>query len=288
MTISEAVRYVEAKLQHLYSNEEALAIARLVVCETSGLQKSELLLHSNRQLSEDETARIYALTEKLCTAEPIQYVLQKTWFYGNEWKINNHVLIPRPETEELVALISDDIKQQSIPHPLVCDIGTGSGCIAISIKKNFPQADVYAVDVSEDALSVAMDNAASLNASVNFFQLNFLDRSKWLALARFDYIVSNPPYVLKTEITSMHANVLQFEPHLALFVQDDDPLIFYRAIAEFGQEHLKNNGKIFVEINEAMGKETAALFAQHGYDNIRLLKDMQGKNRFVTASLQRS
>lgn len=290
MTVEGAIKNLKKKLEHLYPDDEALAIAKMAVGETCHIPKWQLALQGKTALSEAAVAELQAIEAALMQAQPVQYVLKKTWFYGDEWKVNPHVLIPRPETEELVQRVLSDMNhhKDNLPHPLVCDIGTGSGCIAISIKKNFPQADVYAVDVSEDALGVAMDNAASLNASVNFFQLNFLDRSKWLALARFDYIVSNPPYVLKTEISSMHANVLQFEPHLALFVQDDDPLIFYRAIAEFGQEHLKNNRKIFVEINEAMGKETAALFAQHGYDNIRLLKDMQGKNRFVTASLQRS
>lgn len=287
MTVEGAIKNLKKKLEHLYPDDEALAIAKMAVGETCHIPKWQLALQGKTALSEAAVAELQAIEAALMQAQPVQYVLKKTWFYGDEWKVNPHVLIPRPETEELVQRVLSDMNhhKDNLPHPLVCDIGTGSGCIAISIKKNFPQADVYAIDVSEDALNVAMENATNLKAAVNFVQLNFLDASKWMALARFHYIVSNPPYVLRTEMTSMHANVLQFEPHLALFVEDDDPLLFYRAIAIFGEQHLKPGGKIFVEVNAAYGRQTAELFASHAYKEVAVLQDMQGRDRFVTATL---
>jgi len=194
--------------------------------------------------------------------------------------VNEHVLIPRPETEELIELI---IKTNN-PISNILDIGTGSGCIPITLKKKIPHTTIVTIDVSEDALVVAKKNAAELNVEIELNQLNFLDETNWNELGIFDIIVSNPPYIKQSEIINMQPNVVANEPHIALFVADDDALVFYRKIAAFGKTHLTINGKIFVEINEALGNETISLFEEFGY-RAELKKDMQGKNRMIVADV---
>jgi len=196
-------------------------------------------------------------------------------------------LIPRPETEELVDWAVKEIekgkgKRENIS---ILDVGTGSGCMPIALKKKLPEANISAIDVCSEALFTATENAVTLNAEVNFILLDFLDEEKWKELAQYDIIVSNPPYVKQSEINTMHDRVKEFEPHLALFVPDNDPLLFYKKLSDFSMKHLNAGGKLFLEINEAMGEAVSNLFRSAGFVNVEFKKDMQEKDRMVMASV---
>jgi release factor glutamine methyltransferase len=229
--------------------------------------------------------------------EPVQYVLNKAPFYGMELYVNSHVLIPRPETEELVEWIINDIKALGkdvfIRRPFeadktdslkIMDVGTGSGCIALALKKEMPKADVWGCDVSDEALTVARRNSSVLDIRVDFVALNFLDEAQRKQLPILDIIVSNPPYIPLKDKEGMHNNVVQYEPHTALFVPDDNAMLFYKAIADFSAAHLSENGCIYTEIHEALGEEVVQVFKEAGFKNVTLKKDMQGKDRMVKAA----
>lgn len=209
--------------------------------------------------------------------EPVQYVTGVAWFCGHRFQVNASVLIPRPETEQLV----EEVIQSIAPNAKILDVGTGSGSIAISLALDLPHAQVFALDVSTSALKVAQQNASQLQANVEWLQADFLNDE--LAFKDFDCIVSNPPYIRELEKSSMETNVLRFEPHLALFVSDTSPLIFYQALAERGKTILKREGKICAEINAQLSAEVKLLFEKEGYQSVELIKDMEGKNRFVSA-----
>jgi release factor glutamine methyltransferase len=196
-----------------------------------------------------------------------------------KFKVNKHVLIPRPETEELVEQLIKDRKSK-LTDPAILDIGTGSGCIPIAIKKNLPASKLTAVDISKGALELAKENAVLHNAAINFILLDFLDESNWSSLPLFDIIISNPPYIPILEKEKLAKNVTDFEPHLALFVPNNSPLLFYKKIAAFGREHLLPNGKIYLETHEDYTKETAVLFRGH-YQTVMTKKDIYGKERMV-------
>ncbi|ERM84094.1 hypothetical protein P872_00870 [Rhodonellum psychrophilum GCM71 = DSM 17998] len=215
--------------------------------------------------------------EKLLRGMPIQYILGKAPFYGREFKVGPEVLIPRNETEELVHLI---IKENQTPGLKILDVGTGSGCIPITLALELKNATVFGLDISEIALEMAKENAKSLKADVLFFHCNILQDE--IPIQGLDILVSNPPYVRDSEQAQMHQNVLQYEPHLALFVADDNPLIFYRSIAEKGRIALKPGGKLYFEINEAFGPETKKLLEDLGYSEIHILEDLNGRDRMVT------
>jgi release factor glutamine methyltransferase len=221
---------------------------------------------------------IESAIQRINEQEPVQYVTGVAWFCGHRFQVNASVLIPRPETEQLV----EEVKRHVPPNAKVLDVGTGSGCIAISLALAMPDAQVFALDVSADALKVAQQNAAELNAIVTWLQADFL--RDVLPLKNFDCIVSNPPYIRELEKSSMEPNVLRFEPHLALFVSDSNPLIFYQALAEKGKVILKMEGKILAEINAQLSSEVKLLFEKEGYQSVQLIKDMEGKNRFVSAT----
>lgn len=216
---------------------------------------------------------------KLKNYEPIQYILGNTEFYGLIFEVNPSVLIPRPETEELVSWIIDDCKDRQ--DICVLDIGTGSGCIAISLAKNLKHAKVYALDVSEDALKLAKLNATKNEVDIEFIEADILDCD--LGNIKFDVIVSNPPYVRELEKEAMSANVLNHEPHLALFVKNDDALLFYRKIAEISENILKPNGQLYFEINESLGEPTKELLANNSFNNIELKLDIFEKDRMIKA-----
>ncbi|WP_114789065.1 peptide chain release factor N(5)-glutamine methyltransferase [Niabella yanshanensis] len=221
-----------------------------------------------------------AIEKRLQQSEPIQYILNEAWFYDIPFYVNQSVLIPRPETEELVDWIIKDHKEK---HDLsILDIGTGSGCIPVILKRKIPQSRVSSCDISNEALLVAQKNARKHKTEINFIQSDFLNKNNWSSFSATDIIVSNPPYIPQQEKSLMHDNVLAHEPHLALFVEDSNPLIFYAAIAEAGKTLLKDNGTIYVEIFEGLGKETQLLFENQGFNPV-LKKDMQGKDRFVKA-----
>lgn len=280
MTIQQAYHFLQQQLSTIYDNDEANNIADLVIEHITGYKKLGRITHKDLSLSEQQTALFNNLIKELPTQKPVQYVLGEAWFYEMKFFVNEHVLIPRPETEELVELVTS----YKLPSASILDIGTGSGCIPITLKKKLPKTEITAIDVSAEALAVAKRNAANLHADINFKELDFLNEQSWNELDCYDVIVSNPPYIKQSESASMHTNVLSFEPHIALFVTDDDALLFYRKIALFGKTHLPTNGKIFVEINEALGAETIALFESYGY-TATLKKDMQQKDRMIVASL---
>jgi release factor glutamine methyltransferase len=245
-----------------------------------GFSRTDLMTKPEFRLSESELLKFNNVVKELKKNKPIQYILGSAHFYGFDFYVNENVLIPRPETEELVHLI---IKKNKEKEDLsVLDIGTGSGCIAISLKKHLAKSIVTAVDVSEDALLIAEKNAKKYGADVVFKKLDILPAGADLIESFFDLIVSNPPYVLFSEKTSMEKNVLEYEPHKALFVPDKDPLIFYRKIAEFAKKTLNPKGQLYFEINEKKGQETADLLESLGFKNIRLVKDINGKNRILS------
>ena len=222
--------------------------------------------------------------QRLIAKEPIQYITGTTNFFGYEFKVNKHVLIPRAETEELVhQILSDEqMKRQQLD---VLDIGTGSGCIAITLKLKRPQWRLFAIEEDLDALNVGRINARRLNTSVHFLKLDFLDDDYWSNLSKYDIIVSNPPYIGKEELDKMSESTINYEPSKALFVEGEDALKFYRFISTFGKSHLKNAGTIFLELNEFRAKEIAEIFELNGYKQVTIHQDMQGKDRMLQARL---
>ncbi|RYU92629.1 peptide chain release factor N(5)-glutamine methyltransferase [Emticicia agri] len=274
----------------VYETQEAKEIVFWLLEHTLGLRKIDIL--SNRPINDSKNIDWDSVVNRLNSHEPIQYILGEAIFYGRRFLVNDSVLIPRPETEELVAYVCQWEKktQKTETEKKVLDIGTGSGCIAISLAKELNNAQVLAYDISENALSTAQENA-DLNAAahVTFEKVDILQylSDKVKTELRFDIIVSNPPYVTKKEATQMRNNVLDFEPHLALFVEDNDPLIFYQAIARFASQTLKKDGMVVVEINENLGQETAEVFRMAGFSEAVVIKDIHQKNRFVRASFSK-
>jgi release factor glutamine methyltransferase len=224
-----------------------------------------------------ESQDLSSIIARLNRHEPLQYVVGEAEFYGRKFIVNPSVLIPRPETELLVR----SVLQTKPLAPRILDVGTGSGCIAITLALEIPNSKVYALEVSEKTLATAKENSNKLSANLTFFQNNFLQDH--LELEPVDLIVSNPPYIRYSEKKSMESNVVNYEPHLALFVPDDDPLLFYRAIATKCKSLLKSSGKVFVEINEKFGNEVNDLFASSGFTNIEIVRDIDRKDRIVTA-----
>lgn len=224
------------------------------------------------------------LLPALLSGRPFQYVTGKAWFYGMPLSVNESVLIPRPETEELVDRIIKSWDGQGTAALRIIDIGTGSGCIALALKKSIPEAEIYAVDISREALEVARKNAVALGLDIKFIQADILE---WELVfdqdLRFDIVVSNPPYITPGEKTEMADHVLHYEPDLALFVPEESPLLFYQHIADFARQHLYPDGKLFFEINRSYGQEIKELLTKKQFRNIRLLQDMQGADRMIEA-----
>ncbi|OQP60790.1 N5-glutamine methyltransferase family protein [Niastella populi] len=315
MTLYEAQQQLTTSLHELYDNREAANIADWVLEHVTGMRKIDRIMHKQSLLLPERLEQLQQYTRELLTHKPVQYVLHEAWFSGMAFYVDESVLIPRPETEELVEWIVEEVRSKKydvrntgsgidgltppfgdpenkdasylLPptsHFNILDIGTGSGCIPISLKKKLPQATIYACDVSEQALAVAEKNATTLHAPVQFVQADFLDAASWPSLPAVDIIVSNPPYIPHNNQSTMLQNVLAWEPHLALFVPNEDPLLFYDAIARFAREKLLPGGMIFVEIHEDLGAQTKALFEAYGF-TADVKKDFQGKDRMVKASL---
>jgi release factor glutamine methyltransferase len=278
MTLKAAQSSLIARLQTLYDARESANIADWVMEYTTGKKRIDGLLVKDEPLTQEQETDLQRITGALLQHTPVQYVLGESWFCGMKFFVNPHVLIPRPETEELVSWIREDGNKGNL-----LDIGTGSGCIAISLARLLPGTAITAIDVSEEALQVARSNADALQAGVAFQRLDFLQDSQWDHLPVFDTIVSNPPYIRLSESGEMNRNVLEHEPHIALFVPDTDALLFYRKIHAFSKMHLAERGHIFLEINEPLGPETVALFNSPGYTT-ELRKDMQGKYRMLKVS----
>ena len=275
-------------LTPLYGDGEAKAIARLVYEVRFGLSFSDICLGKDTQLSANSQEELKGIAERLLQQEPVQYVLGQAAFCGRPFKVNEHVLIPRPETEELCSWIVSQGEKQPMNDASILDIGTGSGCIAITLAAEMPKAKVTAWDISTEALKVAEENAKRNLVHVSFEHVdalhiptNILQQTAKI----FDFIVSNPPYVCKSEAATMEPRVLEYEPHLALFVPDDDPLRFYRAIARLGNKMLKPNGSLYFEINPLYARETEEMLRQEGYSLIDTRRDQFGRERFTKASL---
>ena len=283
MTLNEARTILTKELNSVCDKDELRNIIELVIEHITNMPRAEQVKNKVPYLTCTQLENLDGITERLKKNEPVQYVLGEAWFGGMKFKVNKNVLIPRPETEELV----DWIVKEAVSHELrvanILDVGTGSGCIPITLKKKLPEATVSAIDVCSEALFTATENTIELNAEVDFLLLDFLDEEKWKELGQYDIIVSNPPYVKQSEIDTMHERVKVFEPHLALFVPDNDALLFYKKLAGFSINHLKPNGSLFVEINEALGEHVAEIFRSAGFSNIELRKDMQEKDRMIKA-----
>jgi len=267
-------------LSNIYDEGEAESFFYLILEEKKQLKRIDLALQPDLVFSETDLQVWNSILEQLKLEIPIQYLLGKTHFYGLEFEVNSTVLIPRPETEELVEwIIQENLKIEKLKNLKILDIGTGSGCIAISLAKNLPNAQVFAIDVSEKALATAKKNAERNEVSVSFIHKNILET---LDLEQeFDIIVSNPPYVRNLEKQEIKKNVLDNEPHLALFVEDDNALIFYRKIAELAQKNLCPNGQLYFEINQYLGKEMIELLEDMNFKNVELRKDIYGNDRMI-------
>lgn len=283
MTIHAAHRQLMFQLYELYDDSEAANIADMVIEYITGQRKIDRIMHQDIPLAESQAAQLQLITQQLLRHIPVQYALHEAWFAGMKLYVDESVLIPRPETEELVEWIAGDARDKKYEPRSILDIGTGSGCIPIALKKKIPAAVVRAIEVSEGAMNVAVKNAMLQAVQVYFMRLDFLDRNNWAQFGKFHIIVSNPPYVKQSESASMHRNVLDHEPHLALFVPDEDALLFYRHIAAFADTHLEDNGAVYLEINEALGKEVTELFESNGYAT-EIKKDMQEKERMIKAT----
>jgi len=262
------------RLETLYPRQEAESLTIWLLDYFLHIRRAEIL-HGREVSVSDELERAMS---QLLENKPIQYITQSAPFYGRDFKVGPAVLIPRNETEELVHLIIGENKEGGMR---VMDIGTGSGCIAITLALEMHFPDVYAMDISMPALNLAEENARLLGAEVGFFQGDILGEE--IPVSNLDILVSNPPYIRESEKLVMHRNVLDHEPHLALFVPDKDPFTFYSAILKKGKVALKRRGRLYVEINEAMGPETAALAADFDYGEIKLIRDLNGKNRILSA-----
>jgi release factor glutamine methyltransferase len=281
MTIAEAKKEVISRITHLYEQREATNIAHLLIENITALPRLEQILQKDKFLDEPSQRTLDIAIDKLHKGEPIQYVLGEAWFAGYLFSVSNATLIPRPETEELVQwMIADNVNRNSRLRLL--DIGTGTGCIPIAIAKKLNNINALAVDISNEALTIARKNASHIGVDLQLKQIDFLDENIWLSLPTIDIITSNPPYIAEHEKASMHTNVLAYEPHVALFVPDNDPLIFYKAIAAFAKQKLQRGGIIYLELNEQLGEETKHLFLEVDFDTV-LRKDMQGKNRMLRA-----
>ncbi|MDR6941511.1 peptide chain release factor N(5)-glutamine methyltransferase [Mucilaginibacter pocheonensis] len=273
------------QLSKIYDTNETEAITLLVISEVTQLSKASIKAFPDRKLSAQQIGKLKNILAQLKTGEPVQYILGTTEFYGLPFKVNPAVLIPRPETEELVQWIISVCRGQFAGQ--ILDIGTGSGCIAISLKKNLVNAQVSAIDISEPALQTAKENAGLNDVDINFIHADILSPQLTDGLQTgYSLIVSNPPYVTLTDKKQMHSNVTDFEPHTALFVPEHDPLVFYRAIADFAQTSLKPNGLLFFEINENYGNETVELLSNKGFKSIELRQDMSGRDRMIMAALK--
>ena len=286
------------RLSKIYPQSEIDTFFFYLIEEYLEFKRIDVILKADFVIPSDVLSTLNSAIERLQKEEPIQYILGKTEFYGFPFLVDENTLIPRPETEELVEWILKEVKGKnatltSNPKPLtLLDIGTGTGCIPISLKKHLPKATISAIDISSDALKIAKDNATLNSIDINFIEADILkitDLNEILKQVqddeKLDVIVSNPPYVRELEKSEIKNNVLENEPHLALFVADDNPLIFYDKIADLAKLHLSENGLLFFEINQYLGKETVEMLTKKGFKNIELKKDFVGNNRMIKANL---
>jgi len=282
MTIKQLISDIMNTLQPLYDEREAAAVASWYVCVRLGMERYELALRGQEEVDAAKMAEIEREVEKLRTGCPVQYVLGETEFYGLSFKVSPAVLIPRPETEELVQMVVDRYARKAAK---IWDVGTGSGCIAVSLAKMLPDAEVYATDISEAALAVAAQNAENNGVKVTFARHDMTD-AEHLPFGGdpVDVIVSNPPYIPVADRATMHRNVVDYEPETALFVPDDDKFLYYAALAHLSRRALKPAGGVFVETYHDFHEELMALFESEGFGNVRSFRDLNGRLRFLAAT----
>jgi len=289
MNIKKFRDYFNKTLKKIYPTSEIDTFLFLLLEEYLNFKRIDVVLKSNFEISPEDLILLKSSTKLLEQEIPIQYILGKTEFYGFPFILNEHVLIPRPETEELITSILEKVLKTKTFHTnakekqlKILDIGTGSGCIPISLKKSLPFAEITAIDVSNEALTIAKKNTVLNKVDINLTQQDILKTTSLNQL--YDIIVSNPPYVRESEKKEIKNNVLNNEPHMALFVKDNNPLVFYNKIAELAKNHLTKNGTLFFEINQYLGKETVELIKLKGFNKIQLKKDIFGRDRIIIAS----
>lgn len=278
------IAFVKKELAGIYAREEIESLTFLIFEKLKGYSRTQFLLAKDEELCPEELSEIEKIVARLKNHEPIQYILGTTEFYGLPFFTVPEVLIPRPETEELVQWI---IQENKLAAPTILDVGTGSGCIAVSLRKNIPDSIVLACDISEICVETARRNSALNICDISVFQYDILNQIPEIDFPELDIIVSNPPYIRETEKTLMEKNVLDHEPELALFVPDENPLIFYEQIADFSRIHLKNQGHLYFEINEAFGPECYEMLQEKGFSGIVLKKDIHGKDRMIGCRFKR-
>ena len=278
--MKSGIATIRKELAGIYSKGETESLIFLIFEKVKGYSRTQFLLAKNDQLSEEDYLKIDEIVARLKKHEPIQYILGETEFYGLPFFTVPEVLIPRPETEELVQWI---IQENRGFTPTILDIGTGTGCIAVSLRKNLLESTVLACDISPVCLETARRNAQLNHVDVSLFEYDILNEKPEISFPELDIIVSNPPYIRGSEKALMEKNVLDHEPELALFVQDEKPLIFYERIAKFALNHLKNKGRLYFEINEAFGPECCEMLRERGFQEIILKKDIHNKDRMVSA-----
>lgn len=281
-TYSKAFYDLKNALLALYDEGESTAAAHIILEHITDEDKLQRLTDKDKEFTTAQQEQYETIKEKLLRATPIQYVVGKAWFRGREFAVNENALIPRPETEELVDWIIADVRAAGT-KPSILDIGAGSGCISVSLKLDIPETMVTACDVSVGAMLVARTNANVMGADISLQHIDFLQESQRALLGVYDIIVSNPPYIPDTQKDSIHANVLDHEPHVALFVSGGDPLLFYRLIADFGKKHLTERGIIYCELDYDYAVEARQLFEDKGYKNVEIRKDMSGNTRMLKA-----
>lgn len=278
------------ELDAIYGKDEVDSFFYLCMEHYLDLPRFQLALQPQFSIIKSETDTFFKVIRELKQQKPIQYILGETEFFGLPFKVNAHVLIPRQETEELVDLILRSVASSAVEKSIkILDIGTGSGCIAVSLAKNLQNVEVYALDVSKEALKIAKQNAKLNKVRINFIEADILSEATWDLFFEnldFDVITSNPPYVRELEKQEIKPNVLDNEPHLALFVEDENPLLFYKVITNFAISNLKPNGSLYFEINQYLGEETKQLLVDADFEDIELLKDLNGNDRMLKGSLK--
>ena len=275
---------IKNELTDYYSKEELQPLIHIILEYITGLNRTQMVLNKDKELSESQIYFIQTAVERLKKYEPIQYITGIAHFHDYKFKVNKSVLIPRPETEELVQWICSEQGDKNVS---ILDIGTGSGCIAVTLKKKLPSAGLTAIDISEEALAIAMENATLLGADVKFEKIDILNANEREALPVYDVIVSNPPYVTPSDRKKMKPNVTEHEPGQALYVEDN-PLLYYQEILAFSKDHLNDGGSVYFETNENYAAEVSQIMETAGFSNIIIRKDMQGKDRMVMGAKPRS
>lgn len=281
MTWNELYRNFLVQTQALYEQGEADRIVSMIFDSLADAPRAFIIRNTKEVVPKEIEVILLSALEKIKLNEPVQYIIGEAWFFDMKFKVGPEVLIPRPETEELVQSLLD---LRLIKNSKVLDIGTGSGCIAIAIKKNAPEINVTAIDISSQALLIAKENAKKNDTDISFLQLDMLNESMWESLGQYDFIISNPPYIPEHERTLLDKNVSEYEPSLALFTPDDNPIIFYEKILKFSLTHLNKTGSIFMEVHDPFAEKIMNIYSQAGFET-KIITDLFGKKRMIIANL---